>query len=96
MYRGSENGWNAKDFHSRCDGEGTTISLYKVKDGDIIGGYTSASWSSDNKFVNDKNSLIFNLSKGRYFPSKQTGKDIKCGGDIGPSFSGSQWNELSA
>jgi hypothetical protein len=42
LFRGSIHGWNFKDFHSRCDGQGPTISLFKVKDGDCIGGYTSA------------------------------------------------------
>ena len=42
LYRGSIHGWKAKDFHSRCDGKGPTISLFKVKDtGDCIGGYTN-------------------------------------------------------
>ncbi len=42
LYRGSEHGWKYKDFHSRCDNKGPTISLFKIKDGDIIGGYTKA------------------------------------------------------
>jgi hypothetical protein len=41
LFRGSIHGWNANDFHSRCDGKGPTISLFKVKDGDCIGGYTN-------------------------------------------------------
>jgi hypothetical protein len=31
-----------KDFHSRCDKKGPTISLFKVKKGDCIGGFTNA------------------------------------------------------
>lgn len=42
LFRGSEHGWKAKDFHSRCDKKGPTISLFKVKGGDCIGGYTKA------------------------------------------------------
>jgi hypothetical protein len=42
LYSGSIHGWMAKDFHSRCDGKRPTISLFKVKDGDCIGGYTNA------------------------------------------------------
>jgi hypothetical protein len=40
LYQGSIHGWKFKDFHSRCDNKGPTISLFKVKDGDVIGGYT--------------------------------------------------------
>jgi hypothetical protein len=42
LFRGSEHGWKNKDFHSRCDKKGPTISLFKVKDGDCIGGFTKA------------------------------------------------------
>jgi nitrite reductase/ring-hydroxylating ferredoxin subunit len=42
LYSGSMHGWMAKDFHSRCDYKGATISLFKVKDGDCIGGFTKA------------------------------------------------------
>jgi hypothetical protein len=40
-YRGSEHGWNYKDFHDRCDHIGPTISLFKIEDGDCIGGFTN-------------------------------------------------------
>ena len=43
LYRGSIHGWMAKHFHSRCDKQGPTISLFKVKDTEeCIGGYTNA------------------------------------------------------
>jgi len=42
LYRGSEHGWKKKDFHDRCDNKGPTISLFKIKDGDVIGGYSKA------------------------------------------------------
>jgi hypothetical protein len=42
LFRGSEQGWMTEDFHSRCDKKGPTISLFKIKDGDCIGGFTKA------------------------------------------------------
>jgi len=42
LYRGSIHGWMFKDFHFRCDNKGPTVSLFKVKYGDCIGGYTKA------------------------------------------------------
>ena len=33
LYRGSEHGWMAIDFHSRCENKGPTISLFKKKNG---------------------------------------------------------------
>ena len=48
LYRGSRDGWNCADFHSRCDGKSPTITLFKVKKNGwfkkdhCIGGYTEA------------------------------------------------------
>ncbi len=42
LYRGSDHGWYPEDFHDRCDNKGPTISLFKIEDGDVIGGYTKA------------------------------------------------------
>jgi hypothetical protein len=41
LFRGSKHGWTQEDFHSSCDEKGPTISLFKIKDGDIIGGFTT-------------------------------------------------------
>ncbi len=73
LYRGSEHGWMAEDFHSRCDYKGPTISLFKVKDGDVIGGYNKAQWLSIPiqyvKYVGDSDAMLFNLSCQRHFPN---------------------------
>ena len=42
IYRGSIHGFMHVDFHSRCDGVGPTVSLFKVKQNQHwIGGYTN-------------------------------------------------------
>ena len=46
LYRGSREGWNYIDFHSRCDNKGATLTLFKTDDGKICGGYTKESWES--------------------------------------------------
>lgn len=80
LYRGSEHGWKRRDFHLRCDNKGETISLFKIKDGDTIGGYTKALWESpiDAKYVCDHEAMLFNLSSQSYFTSNRTGKQIFC------------------
>ncbi len=69
LYRGSDHGWYYVDFHSRCDNKGPTISLFKIKDGDVIGGYTKAQWESpsSSKYVGDSDAMLFNLSCQRHF-----------------------------
>ena len=44
LYRASEDGWHAKDFHKLCDKSGPTMTLFQVEGGDCIGGYTKKSW----------------------------------------------------
>ena len=66
-YRGSDHGWKAIDFHKRADNKGWTVSLFKILDGDCVGGFTTESWHKrDDKFyVRDDNAFLFNLSCDR-------------------------------
>ena len=88
LYSGSDDGWNHKDFHSRCDNKGKTVSLFQIKDGDCIGGYTSQHWDKSNTHKEDSSAFLFNLTYFRNFPSQATGKDICCSSSFGPAFSG--------
>jgi hypothetical protein len=47
LYRGSMDGFRAKDFHLKCDNESSTLTIIKVNGSDFIfGGYTEAEWQS--------------------------------------------------
>jgi hypothetical protein len=96
LFRGSIHGWKCKDFHSRCDNKGRTITLFKVKDGDCIGGYNKAQWSSpwSGHYESDNTAMLFNLSCCRLFPNKQRGEEIFCDSRCGPCFGGSSSGEL--
>lgn len=100
LYSGSIHGWKYFDFHSRCDNKGPTICLFKVKDGDCIGGFTRASWSSPpypGKHIGQCDSMLFNLSSRNCFPSiKGNQIEIKCRSDHGPYFSSGSGGELTA
>lgn len=72
--------------------------MFQIKDGDCIGGYTTAKWSSplaDERICADE-AFLFNLTCQRHFPSKQNGADIFCRFDMGPDFSGKGACGLSA
>ena len=65
-YRGSEHGWSCNDFHKRADNKAWTVTLFKILDGDCVGGFTTQSWDrkkQDN--VRDDNAFLFNLSCAR-------------------------------
>jgi hypothetical protein len=42
IFNAKVDGWKAKDFHKKCDLQGPTISLIKIKEGPVIGGFTTA------------------------------------------------------
>ena len=87
LYRGSRDGFTFKAFHDRCDEKGPTISLFKLKhNGDCIGGYTSAQWSSDDRFKRDPCALVFSLSHQRSYKIIKPDQAIGCRKDFGPSF----------
>ena len=94
LFRGSQHGWEDKDFHSRCDNKGKTVSIFQIEDGECIGGYTSQHWDESSKHKADSSAFLFNLTHSRHFPSKATGKDIYCRSDFGPRFRGGNYSEL--
>ena len=66
-----------------------TVSLFKVKDGPCIGGYTAAQWESGyGKYVKDPQAFIFNLTHKRHFPCKDPNRAIFCANSDGPNFGG--------
>jgi hypothetical protein len=97
IYSGDIHGWDCRDFHDRCDSRGRTVSLFQIKDGDCIGGYTDRSWESadeDGKWKADSSAFLFNLTRSRHFPSKATGNDIFCEFYMGPCFGGGFGEDL--
>ena len=96
LYSGHLHGWKYKDFHSRCDSKGRTVSLFQIEQGDCIGGYTSQCWESETKGKADSSAFLFNLTRSRHFPSKATGYDIYCNSYLGPCFHGGNGAELDA
>lgn len=48
LYRGSRDGFGAKDFHEKCDNKGPTIVVVENTAGNKFGGYAAVSWTSTN------------------------------------------------
>jgi len=59
-WRASLDGWSANTFHSLCDNRGPSVTIIRVGQY-IFGGYTSASWSSSNKWLYSSTAFIFSL-----------------------------------
>ena len=59
LFRASDHGFSASEFHKLCDEKGPTITIIKSNWGNIFGGYTSISWTNHPHFCEDKNAFLF-------------------------------------
>jgi hypothetical protein len=46
LWRGSRDGFGARDFHRRCDGHAPTLTLIQDTAGNAFGGFTPVKWES--------------------------------------------------
>jgi hypothetical protein len=95
LYRGTWDGFESRDFHSRCDGHSNTLTILKAKQSEFIfGGYTTVSWesSTNGKFKSDANAFIFSLTNNDNKPVKMNIDPhehhgaIFCSSYYGPTF----------
>jgi len=77
LYRASRDGWEAKDFHDKCDGKGGTVVVVKSDEGYVFGGYTDVSWTSGLGFRSSSESFLFSLKCHAGLPAVKMG--IKAG-----------------
>ena len=69
LYRGSQDGWKASDFHAKCDDKGATITVIRSSDGFIFGGFADKSWTSSGIYCESDKSFLFSLKS----PSNEVG-----------------------
>lgn len=93
-YRASRDGFNAKNFHAKCDGVKSTLTVIKSTNGNIFGGFTEKAWSSVNAYVTDASAFVFSLvnKENRPFQALCTNcqNAIYCGSSYGPTFGAGQ------
>ena len=90
IYRASEDGDDAENFHQKCDNISGTLTVIKTKDDWIFGGYTLATWNTKSEEgKKDLNSFVFSINLEKlYYVSEQKKNCIYCDINKGPSFIG--------
>ena len=83
LYRGTRDGSGANIFHNKCDNQGPIICLFKNDKGNIFGGYSSISWTSDNNYHSANGSFLFTLTNihgtnPTKFPNTQNLENAVC------------------
>ncbi|RIB17425.1 kinase-like domain-containing protein [Gigaspora rosea] len=92
LLRGSRDGFTPASFHKKCDGQGSTLTILKVKDGnEILGGYNPFSWESpeEERYYYTNQSFLFKFfdNSDKYVFSKaKNHESIKSSLSYGPYF----------
>ena len=94
IYRGTRDGFEAHEFHDKCDDLKNTLCIVKSqKFGYIFGGYTEVTWSSLSQraeWKSDPNAFIFSLTNKENKPVKMrahnVARSIYCAPKCGPIF----------
>jgi hypothetical protein len=63
IYRASRDGFAASSFHSKCDDTSNTVTIIKTTSNSVFGGFTSATWTSNDEWLYDANAFIFSLRR---------------------------------
>lgn len=61
LYRGSEHGDSAEEFHRRCDNARRTMVLVETTDGKRFGGFTQESWGGQKEKRFDDSAFVFKI-----------------------------------
>lgn len=81
FYSGSIDSCCSEDFHRLCDGKSHLVTLYQIDDGDCVGDFTNASWSSptatEGEFKSNPGTVLFNLNNKLSFPCRSNAKAIQ-------------------
>jgi hypothetical protein len=75
LWRGSRNGFGARDFHGRCDGHANTLTLILETVGNVFGGFAPLQWESDSsgedKYDHSLKSFLFTLKNPHNIPARK-------------------------
>jgi hypothetical protein len=78
LYRGTRDGFCATNFHSKCDGNRNTLTIFKAKGTSyIFGGFTSITWDDSSGWKIDPKAFLFSLTNKDNQPSNKTRNNIK-------------------
>jgi hypothetical protein len=101
LWRGSRDGFGARDFHGRCDGHAPTLTLIQDTKGSIFGGFRPVQWESCTtnspywKADSSLKSFLFTLKNPHNLPARQfapkpenQNQTILCHSWWGPCFGG--------
>ena len=88
LWKGSQDGFGAATFHSKCNNKGPTLTVIKSNNDKIFGGYTSEPWRSRDSWGADSNAFIFSLTHKMKSKTGDSSSSIYDDSRYGPRFGG--------
>ena len=88
LFRASRDGFQASNFHSKCDDNSNTLTLVETTEGKRFGGFTDAKWDQSNSYKTGSNGFIFSLNDKAIYYNKNSSYNIRCDSSYGPTFGG--------
>ena len=86
LYRASEDGDEAKTFHSKCDGIRNTLVVVLTNKGRRFGGFTCETWDGVGLDKKDRNAFCFSLDNMKIYNSVKGKSAIYVSPNSGPAF----------
>ena len=88
LYRASRDGFEAQNFHKKCDSHINTLTLVKTISQIRFGGFIENYWDSFNGNKIGKKGFVISLNDKNIFYNDNGEYDIYCNKIVGPSFRG--------
>ena len=88
LYRASRDGFEAQNFHKKCDGHINTLTLVKTVSQIRFGGFTENYWDDNSRNKDGKKGFVFSLNDKKIFYNDNGEYNIYCDKKVGPSFIG--------
>ena len=90
LYKGTRDGDNATEFHSRCDQAEITLTIVEDNYGNRFGGFTTQDWAGQYLQKKDDKAFIFSVDKNKIYDIIPDQNAIGCYPNFGPVFFGCQ------
>ena len=78
LFRATEESYSASEFHKKVDEYKNTKIIIKDINNFIYGWFTTKTWDGNKSYKSDKNSILFNLDKEKYYEVNNEEHAIFC------------------
>jgi len=88
-YIKSRDGASSTTFHNNCNFKGPSVTVIKLSNGNVFGGYNSGSWSSAGAYSGYGGVFLFSVTNHLKFPlGNDYSNSVYSAGGYGPTFGG--------